>query len=213
MEKHYIRRWVMFLLSLMVMAFGVAFAIRAELGTSPISSYPYVMNLITPLTFGQFTILMHCILIALQILILRKDYQWFQLIQLPVAIAFGLLSDWTLDLLKGIHYSSYLQQWIYCGLGILIVALGVSMEINSKITTLAGEGFVLAVCKKVNISVGNMKIIFDCSLVFLAVIFSLVFLHRVEGVREGTLASMLLVGSFVKVFNKVTSRVAGTEEA
>ena len=204
-----IRRWVIFCLSLFVMAIGVAFAIRAELGTSPISSYPYVMSSILPLTFGQFTMCMHCVLVFLQILILRKDFKWLQLVQIPVAILFGYLSDWTLSLLANISYSSYWQQWIYCGLGILIVALGVSMEVDSKASTLAGEGFVLAVCQKSKISVGNMKILFDCSLVGLAVLFSLLCLHKVVGVREGTAASMILVGSFVKVFHKFTVKLAG----
>lgn len=204
-----IRRWVIFCLSLFVMAIGVAFAIRAELGTSPISSYPYVMSSILPLTFGQFTMCMHCVLVFLQILILRKDFKWLQLVQIPVAVLFGYLSDWTLSLLANVSYSSYWQQWIYCGLGILIVALGVSMEVDSKASTLAGEGFVLAVCQKSKISVGNMKILFDCSLVGLAVLFSLLFLHKVVGVREGTAASMILVGSFVKVFHKFTVKLAG----
>ncbi len=204
-----IRRWVIFCLSLFVMAIGVAFAIRAELGTSPISSYPYVMSSILPLTFGQFTMCMHCVLVFLQILILRKDFKWLQLVQIPVAILFGYLSDWTLSLLANVSYSSYWQQWIYCGLGILIVALGVSMEVDSKASTLAGEGFVLAVCQKSKISVGNMKILFDCSLVGLAVLFSLLCLHKVVGVREGTAASMILVGSFVKVFHKFTVKLAG----
>ena len=204
-----IRRWVIFCLSLFVMAIGVAFAIRAELGTSPISSYPYVMSSILPLTFGQFTMCMHCVLVFLQILILRKDFKWLQLVQIPVAILFGYLSDWTLSLLANVSYSSYWQQWIYCSLGILIVALGVSMEVDSKASTLAGEGFVLAVCQKSKISVGNMKILFDCSLVGLAVLFSLLCLHKVVGVREGTAASMILVGSFVKVFHKFTVKLAG----
>ena len=111
--------------------------------------------------------------------------------------------------MANVSYSSYWQQWIYCGLGILIVALGVSMEVDSKASTLAGEGFVLAVCQKSKISVGNMKILFDCSLVGLAVLFSLLCLHKVVGVREGTAASMILVGSFVKVFHKFTVKLAG----
>ena len=204
-----IRRWVVFCISLFVMAIGVAFAIRADLGTSPISSYPYVMSNITPLTFGQFTICMHVGLILLQIIILRKDFKWLQLIQLPVAILFGYLSDWTLSLLSNVTYSSYWQQWLLCLIGIIIVALGVSMEVTSKATTLAGEGLVLAVCQKSRISIGNMKIVFDCSLVALAVIFSLVFKHELIGVREGTAASMLLVGSFVKIFNKFTPKLVG----
>lgn len=164
------------------------------------------MNKILPFSFGQITMGMHCILVLLQIIILRKDYKWIQLVQIPVAILFGFLSDWTLLLLSNISYDTYWQQWTLCIIGILLVALGVSMEISSKASTLAGEGFVLAVCQKSRISVGNMKIIFDCSLVGLAVLFSLIFLHELVGVREGTAASMILVGSFVKIFNKIIGK-------
>ena len=73
------------------MAFGVAFSIKANLGTSPISSVPYVVSLFTPLTVGTATIMMHIVFILLQILILRKDYHLIQLMQLPVAILFGIL--------------------------------------------------------------------------------------------------------------------------
>ncbi len=45
---------------------------------------------IHPLTVGIITILMHCVFITLQILILRKRYQPVQLMQLPVALVFGL---------------------------------------------------------------------------------------------------------------------------
>ena len=75
------------------MAFGVAFSIKADLGTSPISSVPYVVSLFAPLTVGTATIVMHCVFILLQILILRKDYHPIQLMQLPAAFFFGYLTD------------------------------------------------------------------------------------------------------------------------
>ena len=45
-----VRRWIVFCAALFVMAFGVAVAIRANLGTSPISSLPYVLSQIGGLT-------------------------------------------------------------------------------------------------------------------------------------------------------------------
>ena len=75
------------------MAFGVAFSIKASLGTSPISSVPYVVSLFAPLTVGTATIVMHCVFILLQILILRRQYHPIQLMQLPVAVLFGYLTD------------------------------------------------------------------------------------------------------------------------
>lgn len=48
-----VKRYVLLCVGLTIMAFGVAFSIKAGLGTSPISSLPYVLSLLTPLTSGN----------------------------------------------------------------------------------------------------------------------------------------------------------------
>lgn len=90
-RKYVLRRYLLLMAGLSVMAFGVAFSIKADLGTSPISSVPYVVSLFAPLTVGTATIVMHCVFILLQILILRKDYHPIQLMQLPVALKAGVV--------------------------------------------------------------------------------------------------------------------------
>ncbi|MCD8132764.1 MAG: DUF6198 family protein [Clostridiales bacterium] len=200
--KELIKRSIFLLAALFIMAFGVAFSIKGDLGTSPISSFPYAVSLITPLTVGQATITLHCILIALQILLLRKQYDPFQLLQLPAALVFGLLTDFALNVISDLSPSSYAGQWRLCIIGLILVAVGVSMEVTSKIVTLAGEGFVLAFCKVAPIKFSNMKVCFDVSLVALACITSFTFLHAIEGVREGTVAAAVLVGLLTKQLNK-----------
>ena len=88
-----LRRYLLLCAGLAIMAFGVAFSIKASLGTSPISSVPYVVSLFAPLTVGTATIVMHCVFILLQILILRRQYHPIQRMQLPVAVLFGYLTD------------------------------------------------------------------------------------------------------------------------
>ncbi|MCD8150112.1 MAG: DUF6198 family protein [Clostridiales bacterium] len=204
-----IRRSIFLIVSLFVMAFGVAFSIKGNLGTSPISSFPYALSMVSSLTVGQATIALHCTLIALQILILRKRYQLIQLLQLPVALVFGVLTDFTLNLISGISPSSYPEQWLCCAIGIVLVATGVSMEVTSKIVTLAGEGFVLTVCKVAPVKFSTMKVIFDVSLVALACLVSFVFLRSIEGVREGTLAAAILVGTLTRQINKWMAKFEG----
>ena len=201
-QKSLIRRYVFFVVGLFVMAFGIAFSIKADLGTSPISSLPYVISMFTPLTVGNVTIIMHCVLVGIQILILRKKYNPVQLIQLPVAFVFGYLTDFAIWATDAISPQTYWQQWIVCAIGICTVAFGVSMEINSHATTLAGEGVCLAVCRVSKIKVGNMKIIFDVTLVCTAIVLSFIFLHKLAGVREGTVAAAVLVGTVTKQFNR-----------
>ena len=202
-----LKRYQLLLIGLSIMAFGVAFSIKASLGTSPISSVPYVVSLFTPLTVGTATITMHCVFILLQILILRKNYHPIQLMQLPVAFFFGYLTDFGVWAVQGITCNTYWQQWIVCLIGILLVAVGVSFEVKAGVVVLAGEGVVLAICKVLpKVKFGYMKVGFDVTLVVIACILSIVFTGRLQGVREGTVAAALLVGLIAKQLGKLLAR-------
>lgn len=203
---HPIKRLVLLCVGLSIMAFGVAFSIKAQLGTSPISSVPYVTSAISGLSVGTTTIIMNFMFVAIQIAILRKKYDWFQLLQLPAAIVFGVMIDVAEYIISPITLSNYFQQWLICAAGIVLVALGVSVEVAAKFVTTAGEGVVLAICQVAPIKFGNMKVVFDVTLVCISVVLSLVFLGKLDGVREGTAAAAVFVGLLTKVFNELIKK-------
>lgn len=208
MKTESIKRCLFLCAGLCIMAFGVAFSIRADLGTSPISSVPYVVSLISPITVGTATIVMHMIFILLQILLLRRQFPILQLLQLPAALLFGLLTDLAVYLLRGVTYSSYWTQWLLCAVGIFLVALGVSIEVAAQAVPLAGEGLILAICKLLHVKFGNMKVCFDVTLVVTAVLIGLLSTGTLLGVREGTVAAALFVGLLTKQIGKPVGRLA-----
>lgn len=124
-----------------------------------------------------------------------------------MAVVFGYLTDLALWIVDGLGYSNYLQQWLLCIIGIVLVAVGVSMEVAAGVVMLAGEGVVLAVCRVAPIKFGNMKIVFDVSLVVISIAVSWSVLGTVEGVREGTVAAALFVGFITKQLNRHTRRL------
>lgn len=197
-----LKRIVFLCVGLTTMAFGVAFSIKAALGTSPISSVPYVTGAISGLTVGTTTIIMNTLFVLIQIAILRRQYEWVQLLQLPAAVLFGMMIDLASYLIRDLNPTAYWQQWIVCLPGIFLVALGVSMEVTAHLITTAGEGIVLAICKVAPIKFGNMKMIFDLTLVAISITLSLLFLHHLDGVREGTVAAAVLVGQLARQINK-----------
>ena len=96
-----------------------------------------------------------------------------------------------------------------CIAGIVLVAVGVSTEVATNVTTLAGEGVALSLNKVIpKIKFGYMKVIVDCTLVVIAVIVSFSCLHELYGVREGTLAAAVFVGLIAKQLNKLTIPLA-----
>lgn len=204
---HPFLRFIFLCLGLSIMAFGVAFSIKANLGISPISTVPYVTSLISGLSVGTTTIIMNFLFVLIQIAILRRQYDWFQLLQFPAAIVFGTMIDVAEYLLRGLYVSSYAGEWLLCIAGIVLIAFGISVEVKANLVTTAGEGIVLAICKVAPVKFGNMKMTFDITLVCISLILSFVFLGSVEGVREGTLAAMILVGQVTKLTNKFVNKV------
>lgn len=202
-----IRKYILMTMGLIIMAFGIAMSIKAGLGTSPISSMPYVISEFAPLTVGNITIIMHILFILLQIIILRKRYKAVQLLQLPVAIAFGYITDFAVFILGNVSCYSYAQQWFLCAMGILLVGIGVSFEVNAGVVTLAGEGLILAICQVLPIKFSDLKVIFDVTLVILSCAVSLCFTGKVVGVREGTVAAAVFVGITAKQMNKLIGKL------
>ena len=100
------------------------------------------------------------------------------------------------------------MQVVFCGIGILLVGIGVSLEVTANVATLAGEGMVLAICRVFPVKFSNAKVGVDGTLVLLACIFSLVLGGRIVGVREGTVAAAILVGLIAKQVNKPMQRFA-----
>ncbi len=188
------KRLIFLCAGLFIMAYGVAFSIKASLGTSPISSLPYVVSMVSPLSVGTATIAMHVVLILLQMIILKKNYRLVQLAQLPIAFLFGWLTDFALWSIAALPNQSYPVSCLFCIIGILLVGIGVSFEVNAKLVPLAGEGLILAVCQAWDRPFPQTKIAFDCTLVLLSVFLSLLTMGTIEGVREGTAFAAVFVG-------------------
>lgn len=201
-----IKRYLIFLVGLLLMGLGIALTTKSTLGTTPISSVPYVMSLITPFTFGQLTFMLGMACIVIQIAILRKDFTKDQYLQLFVSPFFGFFVDLGMFIFSFIIPDYYIEKLLCVVLGSIILALGVYLQVFAGVIINPGEGVVKAIAGKLGKDFGTIKILFDWLLVIIALIISLSSLGGIEGVREGTLISAFLVGYFVKIFNKAFER-------
>ncbi len=196
-------RIIVLFIGVFVMAFGVALSIRSMLGTTPISSVPYVYNLIIPeISVGTFSILLNLLFLAIQALLLKKNFRPYHLLQIPVVLAFGALIDLHLIFTSNLIPNDYLIKWVLCIAGCFIIAFGIFMQVKANVNYLPGEGLIMAISQTFKKEFGITKILFDSSLVVVSLISILIFLDKLEGVREGTIASALLVGFIVQFYQK-----------
>lgn len=97
------RRYILFAVSLFVNAMGIAFITKALLGTSPITSVTYVLSMFTPLTIGQWTIVLNLLFVLFELPFmtrkeLKDDLRMF-LLQIPISLCFGTFIDLSMNML------------------------------------------------------------------------------------------------------------------
>ena len=181
---------------------GVSLITKASLGTSPITSIPYVLSLSFPFTLGNFTIFFSVFLILLQLLILRKNFKLEHVLQIPISIIFGYFIDLTMLLFTWVNPQTYIMKIVYLLIGCLILGFGVYMEVLADVVMLPGESFVRAIVLTWRTNFGTTKICFDVSMAVIAAVLSFVFTGHLNGVREGTIIAALLVGFIARVAGK-----------
>lgn len=197
-----IKRYIFLLAGLFVNGLGVSFITKAELGTSPITSIPYTLSLGFTPTVGMFTLVFNIFLVILQVILLRRNFQLQNLLQLPIIALFSFFIDLTMSLLGFIQPETYLLKVISLVIGCLILGFGVFMEMVANVAMLPGEATVRAVSDVFSTDFGKTKIAFDSSMTVIAAILSFIMFRHLDGVREGTIVAAILVGFIARIFKK-----------
>ena len=168
-----IKRYIFLLAGLFVNGLGVSFITKAGLGTSPITSIPYTLSLGFTPTVGMFTLVFNIFLVILQVILLRRNFQLQNLLQLPIIALFSFFIDLTMSLLGFMQPETYAMKVVSLIVGCLILGFGVFMEMVANVAMLPGEATVRAVSDVFSTDFGKTKIAFDSSMTVIAAIYRL----------------------------------------
>ena len=200
MKHTILTRCLLLTTGLFAMALGVAVSTKANLGIPPISCVPYILHLGLPLSMGMLTFILNVIFTCLQIVLLRSQFQLIQLFQVVFLVIFGVFMDLALYIvsLYEIQIESYAFRLVLCLIGIVLIAIGVSMQVRANLVMLPGDGLVAAIAQVFKRDFGKVKVGLDVTFVLSGVFLSYFMLQSIEGVREGTVVAALLVGMIVR---------------
>ena len=207
----FVRRQFLLLVSLFFLALGVALCVRSDLGSSVISSAPYAFylagkkGLVPDWTLGMYTNLLNVLLVAGQILVLRRRYRPWQLLQLLIGVVFGVLIDASMAITSIFESVGEIElRLLIMFAGSTLMALGVSMEMRCASITMPGEGLPAALSKLTGKPFANMKILTDILLVTAAIVSSFLFFGEWMWniVGGGTLFAMIYIGMAVKFISR-----------
>lgn len=202
-----VKRYLYFLISLFVSSVGVALVTKTVLGTSPISSVPYVLSLFTPLSIGGWTAVFNMLYIILEVALMTRsqirEKRMDLIMQIPVSVLFGVFIDVSLRMLFWWVPGHYLSHVATLVVGCGILAFGIAMSVQANVAMLSGDYLIRVISSRFRKEFGRVKICFDVSLVAAACLISLAFSSTVSGVREGTVAAAFMVGPMVFLFGRL----------
>lgn len=213
-------------IGLFLVAIGVAVSIISNLGTSPLSCPSYVMNGVWGLTVGNWTIIINCLYIFVQLAVLRSKFKLKYLMQIPASLVFGYLIDFSLWLFAWIVPGGFVSRVVLIVIACLVTALGISVEVIARGWMLSAEMTVYAFTKVTrHLSFGTIKVIMDSVLVVISIILAYLMYRNPFGFGEytgildvimgntegvviglGTLIMALLTGTLMKITDPVANK-------
>lgn len=198
----FVIRVLIYCVALFLLALGVAISVNGNLGVSPVNSLPYVISQIINVPMGTCVTVLFCFYILLQVIILRREFQPVQLLQIVFSTVFGYFVDFAKLLIGDFMIPTYLGRLTMLGISIVLIAVGITLYMDTELVPMSTEGLASCLARKLGKPFPTMKTVMDCVIVGTGLTLSLAFLGRLDGIREGTVITAVVVGKLIALFRK-----------
>lgn len=195
-------RWAIYFAGVVIVSFGIALSAKTGLGVSPITAIPFSVSQASGIGLATLLFLLYIIMICLQILIRKKEFEKRDLLQLPASFVFSVLIDLAERIIGDIHYESLWQNLLLLFVATVFIGIGSGMMVPMKIVPNPADGLVRVLSFSMHKSLGTAKNILDISCVAIAAICDIIFMHKIVSIGIGTIITMFLTGRVIAVFHK-----------
>jgi len=197
-------------IALVLMAFGTALTEAADLGMSMVVAPAYLVylklsDLLPFFTFGMAEYLFQALLLLAMCVILRR-FRLSYLFSFVTVVLYGLCLDGSMLLVALLPCETMLMRILLFGVGVLTVSLAVSLFFRTYIPPEVYELFVKELSEHFGIRLPLFKTVYDCTSCLLAVLLSLLFFGRLQGIGLGTVFTALFNGFLIGRFTSLCDR-------
>lgn len=209
-EELTFRRVFNYVFGLYLITLGVAFSIKSGLGSAPVSSIPYAIDLIWLINIGVATFIFHAILVFIEWILLRDDFKRKHFLQVFVGVLFGVFTSFSVSLMNFIPPAdSFSLALLMSFFSVLVIALGLFFYVPTNLIPLSVEGVTQAIAIVTDRPFSKIKVYLDISIVSIALALSYGFLGQLGSVGIGTIIGALLIGTTVKYIHKLNLHITG----
>ncbi len=197
-----VQRYLWCMLGVILNAYGVVLIAKGDFGATAVTSVSYVLSLRFAPTMGQFAFGVNLAMIAVQVILLRRDFEPVQVLQLAVNVVFSGFVDVAWLTLAVFEPQGFAARVFALLAGCVTLGVGISIEVAPQVVYAPAEGMVAALHRVLGGRFGTVKVASDVTMAVIAIALSVVFFGRVTGIGVGTVVSALLVGRVVNFSNR-----------
>ncbi len=203
------RRRVIYLLGTLILGCGIAMNTKTQLGIAPILSVAWNLSELIGIPFSLMSFFYYCFLILLQLLLLGREFeqvQWLQLLaSFFTSFFIGLFGRVLPPAVSPAGKAAMLLG------AILLTGTGIILTVGARFVPNPGDGMAAAIARRTGKSLGLSKNILDISSFLLAAALGFLFRGRLMGVGAGTVVTMLLTGRVVALLQKPLMHLSGLD--
>lgn len=200
MKNKIILRYLIFLSGMFLMGMAISLTAKSNLGTTPIFSVPYLFSMATNFNLGLVVTFFTASFVLIQFILLKGRFHKEEYMQLLICPIFGFFVDAGMFIFRAVNPTEYLDKFIILILACFLLAFSIYLQVMANVVMNPADGVVKVIADKTGMKFGNVKILFDSTLLLIAVIISLSAFGKIISVREGTFVVAFATGSIVKLY-------------
>jgi len=168
---------LMWVMGIVIVAFGIALCDKADLGVSMIAAPAFIVNeavsaYLPGLTVGMTEYIIQGLLLALMCIIIGR-FRLRYLLAFGVSVIYGSVLDLFLWLLSGVTLDAVWLRWVMLILGDAVTAFGVACFFRTYLPLQVYELFVAEFAARYKLAVNNVKWGFDLSMLAISIVLAL----------------------------------------
>lgn len=196
-----IKRFILYLIGLNLIAAAVVLNIRYALGVAAFSSVMYSISEIYHISLGAASIICYLVFVLTQC-ILSKKVTLAYILEVPLSLAFGFLTDLYDWIIPAMAFPLLLRI-LFFAMTMFITAMGVFLCVRTDLVLTPTDGIVKTISEVFRWPFSLVKNIFDLSLVAVSILLCLGNHTELYGIGVGTVLSAFCIGRIIKMYEKI----------
>ena len=202
MKRQLVWRGGIYLAGMMIIAMGITFSTKSELGISPMTSAPYALANSLGTSFSTTVFLVYVVMVFVQMAIKGKNCGWRYLLQIPSSMLFTSFLRW-FETLVDIPCHTLLEKLMVSLIGSVLVGIGFAMMVDMQIIPNPPDGLIFEVSEATGKDLGFWKNVFDFTFVILSGVIDFISCGKLVSIGIGTVLAMIVTGRMVALTNRL----------